>query len=100
MTARAAIFVIDIQNDLTTGPAARTPAADRIRTAGEKILSTARRILDNPRDTKRDAHAIIVIVQHEDLPGRGSLKKGTPGWELVFPPEIGEYLAQKTTRTS
>ncbi|KAK1753609.1 Isochorismatase-like protein [Echria macrotheca] len=99
MTTRTALFVIDIQNDLTTDPATRIPAADRIRTAGEKILTTARRLqTDNIRDAKSDPPGMIVIVQHEDLPGQGPLKKDTPAWELVFPPETGEYLVQKTTR--
>ncbi|KAK5653657.1 hypothetical protein OQA88_8687 [Cercophora sp. LCS_1] len=94
-----ALFVIDIQNDLITDPKTRIPAADRIREAGTRILSVARTVIDS-RDPSTPSPLVLVFVQHEDLPGKGPLKKDTEPWGLVFEPRESEdeVLVHKTTR--
>jgi len=100
-----ALFVTDIQNDNATDVNTAIPAAARIVTAGSKILATVQGILDNNLNSNPSVNlpSIIVFIQHEDLPGTGSLKKDTHAWKLVFEPRKGvlsEILVQKTTRES
>ena len=102
MATRIALFVIDIQNDLATDPKTRIPTAERIRTAGNRILSTARAILDRCRADKTGSPppALIVFVQHEEEPESGPLVRGTEPWKLVFEPRDGvdeELLIFKST---
>ncbi|KAK3303042.1 Isochorismatase-like protein [Chaetomium strumarium] len=107
MTTKTALFVIDIQNDLTTDPKTRIPHADRIRTAGTKILSVARARLDknSPSSTHHTdvpPPALIVFVQHEERPEDGPLVRGSEAWKLVFEPRADapyyERLVGKYTR--
>ncbi|KAK4442607.1 Isochorismatase-like protein [Podospora aff. communis PSN243] len=104
MTNPTALFVIDIQNDNATDPATRVRTADRVKDAGNRILRSARLALDTYRDTKTTALPILIIfVQHEDLPGKGTLLRDTEAWKLVFEPRPGveeEILVQKTTRNT
>jgi len=100
MANPTALFVIDIQNDNATHPATRIRAADRVKHAGETILKAARQILDDHRTTSPQP-IMIIFIQHEDAPGKGSLLKDTEPWKLVFEPRAGaegELLFQKTTR--
>jgi hypothetical protein len=98
-----ALFIIDIQNDNATDPATRIRAAGRIREAGDAILKKARDIADDHRATNPASQPplLLIFVQHEDLPGCGSLKRDAEAWKLVFEPRVGvevEMLIQKTTR--
>jgi nicotinamidase-related amidase len=104
---KTSIFVIDIQNDLAgppteiPGPDPDTepktitttpiPAAERVISEAETILRDVRdlvarfraRNLANGGDVDDRPPIEIVFVQHEDLPGRGPLRKGSWPWELV-----------------
>jgi hypothetical protein len=104
MVNPTALFVIDIQNENATDPATRVRAADRVKGAGKNILRCARLALDTYRETRTTALPILIIfVQHEDLPGTGTLLKDTEAWNLVFEPRPGveeEILVQKTTSQS
>ncbi|KAK0649231.1 Isochorismatase-like protein [Cercophora newfieldiana] len=104
MASPIALFVIDIQNDNTTDPKTRVRTADRIKDAGKTILQVARQTLDAYRTTKEASPPVLIIfVQHEDLPGKGTLAKDTEAWKLVFEPRAGveeELLVQKTTRNT
>lgn len=98
---RSALFVIDIQRELAQDPKTQIPHADRIRSAGEKILSAARGIVDEYRTTQRQSPSIIVFVQHEEEPDEGTLVRDTEPWRLVFEPRDGvqeERLVAKTKR--
>lgn len=99
METSTALFVIDIQNDLATDPQTRVPHAERIGTAGDKILATARAIL---RGKTENPPTIIVFVQHEEAPESGSLVRDSEPWKLVFEPQEdgAEILVSKTTRES
>jgi nicotinamidase-related amidase len=97
-----ALFVIDIQNDLTTDAATRVPHAARIRAAGDKVLSVARAVLDG-RSASPKCLGMIVFVQHEEKPEDGPLVRGSDPWKLVFEPRAdapGERLMSKWTRKS
>ncbi|KAL2023316.1 hypothetical protein VTK56DRAFT_3054 [Thermocarpiscus australiensis] len=101
MATTTALFVIDIQNDLATDPKTRIPLADRIRAAGDKILSTARAVVDACRSSEEAPPAMIVFVQHEEKPEDGPLNRGSEPWKLVFEPRedaAEELLVAKTTR--
>jgi nicotinamidase-related amidase len=94
-----ALFVIDIQNDLATDPETRIPHSERIKVAGEKILSAARAV----KGTPQAGPSTIVFVQHEEKPESGPLVRGSEPWQLVFEPHPGastERLVAKWTRTS
>lgn len=98
---RSALFVIDIQNDLATDEATRIPHAARIRSAGEAILSVARKVVDSYRTKQEKSPSIIVFVQHEETPESGALVRGSTPWELVFNPRSDiseEILVAKTVR--
>jgi hypothetical protein len=97
---RSALFCIDIQNDLAAIPETRIPAAERLRTNSEAVLASARSIIDGYRSKDEDSPSILVVVQHEENPDSGPLVRGTPPWELVYPPRDGvaeEWLVSKTT---
>lgn len=98
---RSALFVIDIQRELAYDPKTQIPHADRIRYAGEKILSAARSIIDQYRTAQKNSPSVIVFVQHEEKPDEGTLVRDTEPWRLVFEPRDGvqeERLVAKTTR--
>lgn len=98
---RSALFVIDIQRELAHDPKTQIPHADRIRSAGEKILSAARDIIDQYRTAQKQSPSVIVFVQHEEKPDQGTLVRDTEPWKLVFEPRDGvqeERLVAKTTR--
>ena len=98
---RSALFVIDIQRELAHDPETRVPHADRICSAGEKILSAARGIIDQYRETQKQSPSVIIFVQHEEKPDDGTLVRDTEPWRLVFEPREGveeERLVAKTTR--
>lgn len=98
---RSALFVIDIQRELANDVSTRIPHADRIRAAGDKILTKARSIVDSFREKGEQSPSIIVYVQHEEDPKDGTLLRGTDPWKLVFRPRDGvaeEILVAKTTR--
>ena len=89
-----ALFIIDIQNDLATDPKSKIPHADRIKAAGEEILSAAR--------LQQGAPQIIIFVQHEEQPEDGPLVRGSEPWKLVFEPREDaprERRIPKWTRT-
>lgn len=89
-----ALFVIDIQNDLATDLKTRIPDAERIKVAGEEILSAARMQQGVPQ--------IIIFVQHEERPENGALVRGSEPWKLVFEPREDaprERRIPKWTRT-
>ena len=101
----AALFVIDIQNDLATDPATRVPHADRIRGAGQRILDSARKVLDAESGTPDTPGTLarIIFVQHEEKPDDGPLVRGSEPWKLVFEPRAGasrERVVPKWTRES
>ncbi|KAF3768789.1 Isochorismatase hydrolase [Cryphonectria parasitica EP155] len=99
---RSALFVIDIQHELQGNPKTRVPHHERIHTAGTRILSAARVIIDSYREKSHESPSIIVFVQHDEpAEGGGILVKGSEAWQLVFPPREGvdeEILLAKTTR--
>lgn len=98
---RSALFVIDIQRELAHDPKTRIPHADRIRSAGEEILSAARDIIDQYRTAQKQSPSVIIFVQHEEKPDQGTLVRDTEPWKLVFEPRDGvqeERLVAKTTR--
>ncbi|POS81195.1 hypothetical protein DHEL01_v200406 [Diaporthe helianthi] len=100
---RSALFVIDIQRELADDPKAQIPHADRIRSAGEKILSAARDIVDQYRTAQKQSPSVIVFVQHEETPDRGTLVRDTEPWRLVFEPRRDvqeERLVAKTTQNT
>ncbi|KAK4113237.1 Isochorismatase hydrolase [Canariomyces notabilis] len=99
--ATTALFIIDIQNDLATDPKTQIPYAERIREAGDKILSAARRIVDSQQDAQPSP--VLVFVQHEEKPEDGPLIRGSDAWGLVFEPRAdcrSEMLVHKNTRMS
>ncbi|KAF5676894.1 KGD2-2-oxoglutarate dehydrogenase complex E2 component [Fusarium heterosporum] len=93
--SRSAFFVIDIQKDLAHDPKTRIPDAERIIYAGENILKFLRGITTFPKP-------LIVFVQHEEMPDKGPLVKGTEPWKLCFEndprdtfksnPNLADYL--------
>lgn len=98
---RSALFVVDIQRDLALDPKTSIPHAERIRTAGDKILVAARDIIDSYRNTNQESPSIIVFVQHEEKPEQGTLVRDTEPWKLVFEPREGvkeEILVAKNMR--
>lgn len=98
--SRSALFVIDIQKELAQDPQTEIPHAARIRSAGDKILSTAREIVDSYRTSRKQSPSIIVFVQHEEIPDNGTLLRGAEPWKLVFNPRDNveeELLVAKTT---
>ncbi|KAL2179647.1 Isochorismatase-like protein [Thermothelomyces heterothallicus CBS 202.75] len=98
----AALFVIDVQNDLATDPATRIPHASRINTSGEKIIAAARAALQQAENNNSSSRLeTIVFVQHEEKPEDGTLVRGSDPWKLVFEPLPGdarERLVAKWTR--
>ncbi|KUI56054.1 Streptothricin hydrolase [Cytospora mali] len=100
---RSALFVIDIQRELAQDPKTRIPHAERVCSAGEKILSVARGIIDTYRSSEQQSPSTIVVVQHEERPEDGTLVRDTEPWRLVFEPRDGvreEVLVAKTTRNT
>lgn len=97
---RTALFVIDIQHDLVSSPNA-VPHASRIFTAGTSILDRARSHIDTLRTRGEESDLSIVVVQHEELPAKGTLQRGTEAWQVVFPPRLEddcETLVSKDVR--
>lgn len=100
---RSALFVIDIQRELAQDPKTCIPHAERIRFAGEKILKSARDIIDAYRIKEEQSPSVILFVQHEEKPEDGTMVRGSEPWRLVFEPREGvkeEILIGKTTRQS
>ena len=98
---RAVLFVIDIQVELAQHPKTEIPHAGRIREAGNAILAKARAAIDTARANRQRPGLDIVIVQHEEKPGVGTLVRGSKPWELVFTPREGdsaEWLISKHVR--
>lgn len=98
---RSALFVIDIQRELADDPKTQIPHAGRIRSAGEKILTAARDIVDQYRTALKQSPSVILFVQHEEKPDQGTLVRHTEPWRLIFEPRDGiqeERLVAKTTR--
>lgn len=96
---RSALFVIDIQHFLAGDPKTSVPHADKLKAAGDKILSTARSINDRYRSRNETSPFMIVFVQHEEPASSGALVKGSEPWKLVFNPRQGvdeEILVPKT----
>ncbi|KAL2146381.1 hypothetical protein VTI28DRAFT_4134 [Corynascus sepedonium] len=97
----AALFVIDIQNDLATDPSSKIPHASRIRSSGEKIISAARTALQTQKNNTAFRLKSIIFVQHEEGPENGTLVRGSDPWKLVFEPipgEATERVVPKWTR--
>ncbi|KAK4247475.1 Isochorismatase-like protein [Corynascus novoguineensis] len=97
----AALFVIDIQNDLATDPSSKIPHASRIRSSGEKIISAARAALQAQENNTASRLKTIIFVQHEEAPENGTMVRGSDPWKLVFEPipgEATERLVPKWTR--
>lgn len=97
----AALFVIDIQNDLATDPSSKIPHASRIRSSGEKIISAARTALQAQKNNTAFRLKSIIFVQHEEGPENGTLVRGSDPWKLVFEPipgEATERVVPKWTR--
>ncbi|KAK3290845.1 Isochorismatase-like protein [Chaetomium fimeti] len=95
-----ALFVIDIQNDLAADPATQIPHAERVKAAGDQILSAARIVLETQNDEVATP-CTIVFVQHEEKPESGPLVRESEPWKLVFEPRAGaeeERLISKWTR--
>ncbi|KUI73345.1 Streptothricin hydrolase [Cytospora mali] len=100
---RSALFVVDIQRGLAQDPKTRIPHAERVCSAGDKILSVARGIIDSYRIRAQRSPSVIVVVQHEEEPEDGPLVRDTEPWRLVFEPRDGvpeEVLVAKTTRNT
>ncbi|KAG8166965.1 hypothetical protein KVR01_002654 [Diaporthe batatas] len=100
---RSALFVIDIQRELADDPKTQIPHAERIRSAGGKILSAARSIVDQYRTAQKQSPSVIVFVQHEEKPDQGTLVRNTEPWGLVFEPRGDvqeERLVAKTTQNT
>lgn len=97
---RSALFVIDIQHFLAGDPKTSVPQADKLKAAGDKILSTVRPIIDRSRSKNETSPFIIVFVQHEEpASDDGVLVRGSDPWKLVFNPRQGiseEILVHKT----
>lgn len=74
---RSALFVIDIQRELAQDPKTRIPHAERLCSAGEKIIAAARDIIDEYRNQSRESPSIIVFIQHEEKAGEGTLVRDT-----------------------
>lgn len=101
--SRSALFVVDIQHELAKDPKTKIPHAERVCSAGDKILATARNIIDSYRDSAQPSPSMIVFVQHDEKPEDGTLVKGSEAWKLVYEPRPGvdeEILVAKTTRES
>jgi hypothetical protein len=98
---RRAVFVIDVQKHLITGPDA-VPDALEVRQVISDILKSVRerngmaRLNDtSSRKTK------IVFVQHDDKDPNDPLHKGKSTWELEFNPredDDAESLVSKDVR--
>jgi nicotinamidase-related amidase len=87
---RTALFVVDIQAELAQDPTTEIPHAERIRHAGAQILARSRAAIEQSRTLDQQPGLEIVIVQHEDRPGAGTLAKGSRPWALVFEPRGGD----------
>ena len=101
-TPRSALFVIDIQHELGGDPKTRIPEAERVTAAADKILTTMRSLIDTYRGKGAQSPFIIVVVQHEEAEGDGTLVRGSEEWKVLFPPREGvaeEILVSKTTST-
>ena len=100
--ARTALFVIDIQRELAQNPQTEIPHAQRIRDAGDAILSRARSNIDGERSSGNLPNLKIIVVQHEESPEDGTMVRGSKAWELVYAPRQGndaESLVSKTVGT-
>ncbi|KAJ4421043.1 hypothetical protein N0V82_003947 [Gnomoniopsis sp. IMI 355080] len=98
---RSALFVVDIQRELAQDPKTRISHAEKVCSAGDKILVAARAIIDSYRQKTQESPSIIVFIQHEEKPEEGTLVRDTEPWQLVFQPREGvreEMLIAKTTR--
>jgi nicotinamidase-related amidase len=99
--ARTALFVIDIQVELSQNVTTEIPHAERIRGAGTRILRRARQAIDSDSEHGRGPDLEIVFVQHEEVAEKGPLVKGSKPWELVFKPRDNdrwERLVSKDIR--
>ena len=101
-TTRSAIFVVDIQHELAGDDKTCIPHADRVKSASERILTSARRISDSSKvETSAPPPPLLVFVQHEEDAASGTLVRGSEPWKLVFEPRANnenEILVAKTTR--
>lgn len=105
MPSRKALFVIDIQNELINDPQTRIPNPEGFINASEQILKAARSNLELDPDSNGSRSAspsLLVFVQHEEFPPKGTLLRGSKPWELFFPPHENrddEILVEKSTGT-
>lgn len=96
-----AIFVIDVQQALTSGPDAVPDALDVLQ-AINHVLRKVRQQNDEAQSSagpKRKTQ--IVFVQHNDNDPQDPLWKGKATWELTFPPredDDAEVLVSKDVR--
>jgi nicotinamidase-related amidase len=101
---RLAVFVIDVQKYLISGPDA-VPDALEIRQAISNTLESVRQHNDlvelEPHESARKTR--IIFVQHDDKDPHDPLHKGKPTWELEFSPrkdDDTEVFVSKDVRTS
>jgi hypothetical protein len=100
---RLAVFVIDVQKYLISGPDA-VPDASQIRQAISDTLESVRQHNDlvEPKPHGSARKTRIIFVQHDDKDPNDSLYKGKPIWELEFNPrkdDDAEVLVSKDVRT-
>ena len=97
---RTALFVIDIQVGIAQDPTSEIPHAQRVRDTGTQILARSRAAIAAARAKNQAPKLEIVVVQHEEEPGSGSLVRGIKAWQVVFPPreDEGERLVNKDVR--
>jgi len=96
---RRAVFVIDVQRYLITGPDA-VPDAMEVRQAVSDILKSTRQRNDDHESRQKTK---IVFVQHDDKDPEDPLYRGKPTWELEFNPrknDVAEVLVSKDVRKS
>ncbi|KAI6855298.1 hypothetical protein KC343_g1159 [Hortaea werneckii] len=81
-----ALFVIDVQQGLITGPEA-VPDAIQVRQAIHDVLESVRHHNDTvQRNNKSSKRIRIFFVQHNDKDPDDPMYKGKPTWELMFSP--------------
>lgn len=98
-----ALFVIDVQQGLITGPEA-VPDAIQVRQAIHDVLESVRHHNDTvQRNNKSSKRIRIFFVQHNDKDPDDPMYKGKPTWELMFSPrkdDDAEILVFKDVGTS
>ncbi|KAI7345691.1 hypothetical protein KC320_g8238 [Hortaea werneckii] len=81
-----ALFVIDVQQGLITGPEA-VPDAIQVRQAIHDVLESVRHHNDTvQRNNKSSKRIRIFFAQHNDKDPDDPMYKGKPTWELMFSP--------------